>query len=329
MSKVKRANWFFFAVVCIYLGGSILLSLLNVKVELPYNLLVMSGQILIGGTLIGYFIVTKGEGLKAIKHERLGFIDVLLIILVMFLCLPLVYFINIVSMTFTENEIAGTLYDMIENPYILNLAMLALTPAVVEELVCRGVLYHSYKTKNTIFAIVMSAFIFGLLHMNVNQMLYAMALGVVFCIVVEATGSIYSSMIMHFIMNSISTTLMAILKLFMKLGFYSEEMLETSTEMQDVALALERPAVLDVIIFMMGFMVVLGFSSCAVLLIIYISKRRGHYEELKAVFKRPKKENFTLEDIAEKKKCSFWDYVKEYAVLAITITICVAAMIFL
>ncbi len=328
MNRAKKANWFFLVAVCIFVGGSFLLSFINAKVELPENLSVMSGQVLITVAVIGYILFTRENPFKIIKHERLGIVDILLVVLVMFLCLPLVYFINFVSMAFTENEIADTLFDMVDNPYLLNLAMIALTPAIVEEMVCRGILYYSYKTKSTIFAIIMSAFIFGLLHMNLNQMLYAMAIGIVFCIVVEATGSIYSSMIMHFIMNSISTTMMALLKLLMKSGVYSEEMLEETTNIQSQAADFETPVIINVMLIMIGLLVVIAFSTLAAAVIIYLAKRRGHYEDLKAIFKKQKKEHYTLEDIAEKKSSAI-DYIKEYAPFAIAVAICFVVMIFL
>ncbi len=39
---------------------------------------------------------------------------------------------------------------------------------------------------------------FRTLHLNFNQMPYAVYLGIVFALMVEATGSIYTSMLMHF-----------------------------------------------------------------------------------------------------------------------------------
>lgn len=329
MDNVKRAGWFFFAVVCVYLGGSRLIGLLYRRVELPYNLLVMSGQILIGGTLIVHTIITRGSLLKKIKHERLGVVDVLLVILVMFLCLPVVYFINFVSMMFTENEIAATMTGMVDNPYILNLIMVALTPAVVEELVCRGVLYHSYKSKGTIFALVLSAFIFGLLHMNLNQMLYAMALGVVFCLVVEATGSIYSSMIMHFVMNSISVSMLALLRFMMKLGLYSEDMLkaEMAAGVQDAA-AQDMPFALTLILIMLGFLIAAAFGICALLLIFYLAKRRGHYEEFKSIFTSKDKVYAVSGNIEEKKeRISVSAAFKEHKALIAGIAICILKML--
>ncbi len=328
MNRTKKANWFFLVVVCVFVGGSFLFSFIDAKVGLPENLSVMSGQVLIIAATTVYILFTRENPFKFVKHEILGIADILLVALVMFLCLPLVYFINVVSMTFTENEIAGTMIDMINNPYLLNLAMIALTPAIVEEMVCRGILYHSYKTKSTIFAIIMSAFIFGLLHMNLNQMLYAMAIGIVFCIVVEATGSIYSSMIMHFIMNSISVTMMALLKFLMKSGVYSEEMLGETADMQSTAAAVEIPVILNVILIMIGLLIVIAFSSVAAAVIICLAKRRGHYEDLKAIFQKHKKDNYTLEDIADEKR-SIKDGIKEYVPLVIAVLICLTIMIFL
>ena len=43
--------------------------------------------------------------------------------------------------------------------------------------------------------------IFGLMHLNFNQFSYGFALGVIFAAVVEASGSIYASMVIHFLIN--------------------------------------------------------------------------------------------------------------------------------
>lgn len=39
------------------------------------------------------------------------------------------------------------------------------------------------------------------MHMNFNQMAYAVVIGLIFGFVVEATGSIIPTMIMHFLIN--------------------------------------------------------------------------------------------------------------------------------
>ena len=49
-----------------------------------------------------------------------------------------------------------------------------------------------------------TALMFGLLHMNINQMSYAIVMGILFFSLNEVTGSILSSMLVHFIINGIS-----------------------------------------------------------------------------------------------------------------------------
>ena len=53
----------------------------------------------------------------------------------------------------------------------------------------------------------MSGIFFGLMHMNFNQMAYAVVIGLIFGFVVEATGSIIPTMIMHFLINGFSVVI--------------------------------------------------------------------------------------------------------------------------
>lgn len=48
---------------------------------------------------------------------------------------------------------------------------------------------------------------FGCMHMNLNQFIYAFALGVYLAFLVEATGSVFSSMLAHFTLNATSTVM--------------------------------------------------------------------------------------------------------------------------
>ena len=286
MRQIRKANWFLLFVICVFIGGSFGLSWLFKRVDEPYSLRVMSGQILIGFCLLVYLISTKTNPVKEFRSRRLGIVDILLVALLMVLMLPMVYFVNYISMFFTENVAAETIGGMVDNPYILNLLMLAVTPAVIEELVCRGVLFHAYKKKNLLAAVILTAFIFGLLHMNLNQMLYAGVIGIAFAVAVEATGSIYSSMIMHFIMNSVSVTALAFLKLMKRLGIYSDEMLETGMQQAQTGTQAAMPTMVTVMVILVAFMVVVASTVLAVGVIILLAKRSGRVENLKELFKR-------------------------------------------
>ena len=78
---------------------------------------------------------------------------------------------------------------------------------MIEELAYRGVMFGSFHEAGRLKAILMSGFLFGLMHMNFNQMAYAIMIGLVFGFVVEATGSIIPTMIMHFLINGFSVVI--------------------------------------------------------------------------------------------------------------------------
>ena len=56
-------------------------------------------------------------------------------------------------------------------PTIVCVIAVALVPCVVEEIIFRGVLYSTYKQCGVGKAAIFTAILFGLFHMNLNQML--------------------------------------------------------------------------------------------------------------------------------------------------------------
>ena len=98
-------------------------------------------------------------------------------------------------------------------------------PAFNEEILCRGFVFGSYKRVSTVRGIFLSALIFGLFHMNFNQMPYAFLLGIVFALMNAATGSLLTSMLMHFLLNGFN-----VLINFMAYGSASAEASQASAQ---------------------------------------------------------------------------------------------------
>lgn len=120
--------------------------------------------------------------------------------------IPIISFVNSISLLFTENVIASEMTSMFDNTSLIEcVIVVALIPCILEETVYRGVFYNEYSRINPRKAVLLSALLFGLLHMNFNQFLYAAFGGVVFALIVEGTGSITASMMMHFLLNASST----------------------------------------------------------------------------------------------------------------------------
>ncbi|MCM1153811.1 MAG: ABC transporter permease [Roseburia sp.] len=87
--------------------------------------------------------------------------------------------------------------------------VIAVTPAICEEMLFRGMIFHSMKARYRITtSIVTVAVLFGLYHMSLVKFIPTGFLGLMFCYVVYKTGSIFPAMLMHFINNAVSVLLM-------------------------------------------------------------------------------------------------------------------------
>lgn len=108
-------------------------------------------------------------------------------------------------------EIVENYVDMMEsvaigNDVLSTIAAVCLAP-IGEELVCRGlVLYYAKKSLPRFFmANILQAAMFGLMHMNWVQGVYAFAIGLMLGYLVERYHSLLPAMLLHFVVN-FSTT---------------------------------------------------------------------------------------------------------------------------
>lgn len=138
------------------------------------------------------------------------------------LSMPLTTLINVISMLFVDNTVVEMMEVILNIPFFLMLFLIAVVPATVEELVFRGIAYGGYRKSGTKFmAVMLSAFMFGVMHMNLNQAMYAFVIGVFLALLFEATNSIWSTMLFHFIYNAQSCCLMFFLENMMP-GYYQD-----------------------------------------------------------------------------------------------------------
>lgn len=147
-------------------------------------------------------------------YQRLGFkkikpSTVVLVILYGIAIMPIGTFANIISMYFTDNEIVESSDLYLSQNILVAFFFVAILGPFVEEVIFRGIIYRGYRKGGCkMVAALMSSILFGLMHMNLNQFIYALAVGILFSMLVEATGSIWSSFICHAIFNAESVCFM-------------------------------------------------------------------------------------------------------------------------
>ena len=105
----------------------------------------------------------------------------------------------------------ATAYAMSRN--VLGILSITIMAPLVEELLFRGAIQgHLMRIGvKPLFAILASSAIFGFIHMNPAQILFAFAIGLIFGWLYYRTGSLVPGIVGHFINNSIACIQMAVM----------------------------------------------------------------------------------------------------------------------
>jgi membrane protease YdiL (CAAX protease family) len=272
----KRINRFIPVLFISYILLSILagtvIGVMDINMPLWGSYLISQAIVLLPALV--YVAVHKINIIACMPYRKLRISDGLLSLLIGYTLIPLMLFINSVSGLFSTNYVQGSVQELVAYPFWLQLLIIAVLPACVEEFVFRGLIYHSYRKNGILGAAVLSGLVFGLMHLNINQLSYAAVMGIIFALLVEATGSMYSSMLAHFAANSYSVILMQLVS--MTSG--GSELLEQSAQAAESSMN-SVPVIIAQLV-MLG-LVAAGFLGIAYLLFKKIAVRNGRWEYLK------------------------------------------------
>jgi hypothetical protein len=195
--------------------GSIALSYFMevTGVDLLYWQQAILSELLLLIPAIVYVAIEKIDIMACIPYRKIRWQDALLSILVGYMLIPVVLFINVLTSLFATNYLQESSVEFTSYPYLAQVLLIAVLPAAVEEFVFRGLIYHSYRRNGLVGAAFFSALAFGIMHMNLNQFFYAFIIGIFFAKMVEVTGTMWSSMLAHFAFNTYSITMVQLLKM--------------------------------------------------------------------------------------------------------------------
>ena len=213
----KKANLAFLISIILYIA---------VMVGVPYLFPAVTENLVLSNALCEMVILLPGLLFVFLSKEKpadfLGFhkikiSTVFAIIPFTMLTSPFITLINLVSQFFVENEVTNMVdgFQIAQMPFWQVFLSIAIFGPFCEELACRGVYYCSYKKGGGAFkAMLLSSLVFALVHMNINQASYAFAVGVLAVLLVEATGSLWSSVLYHVFINGSQVIMMfAMLKI--------------------------------------------------------------------------------------------------------------------
>lgn len=156
-------------------------------------------------------MVHKCSFKEAFGFHKIRVSSIFVIVLFTLLIMPLATVCNAVSLFFVDNTVASLEGEIVSMPFIVMWLSIGVFGPLCEELVFRGMIFRGYKKSVSILtSILMSSLLFGLMHLNINQALYACVIGVCLSLLVEATGSLWGSVISHMFFNSEQVVMMYI-----------------------------------------------------------------------------------------------------------------------
>lgn len=214
------------------------------------------------------YLIFSGQSLRdVLPLKRLSFKNAVYIVIITLLIMPMMTVLASSTDLLVQSDTSEMFTEIMENvPGWVSIVSMAILPPVFEESVFRGYILTGYKRYGFIKAAFVSALFFGMMHLDLYQLPYAAMVGVLFAGFVYYTGSIYSSMLAHFVVNGLQTFLFLLVSKF-------ADMTELESE---TALTMEEQAA--------GIYVWLGIMIFCLPFLLYfvnrfVKRNRANYEE--------------------------------------------------
>ncbi len=224
------------------------------------------------------------EQMRGTRMRVIGIKPILWGLLLALILIPIMSFLNLLSQLFVPNEVAAQVeyYATVtgvmvwDQPLLLNLLYMAILPAVVEEFLFRGVLFQGFRSCGLLKTAVLTSLMFALAHGNLNQFLYAFVIGLFLAYLVEASGSIYTSMLVHMTLNSV-TVLLTYLQKFLPENVSSVIVETENTSVKDLSLVYWIIyAIIAGACIVLAIIVVRTIAKACGREIVYKEARKGH-----------------------------------------------------
>lgn len=200
--NAKKCGWLFLTTLVVELVCMFIMTYFAKDISIGIIESLLLSQLMVFVPTVLFLIASRQRlsGFIAWKTPKIS--TSLCVVLLTYLCMPLVITVNAISMLFVENEVTALQQYLIQVPAWQVLLLVGIVAPVSEEFVFRGVFYHGFRKSGSFWgAMLLSAFLFGLTHMNFNQMSYAIVIGIISVFLLEGTGSIFYSMLIHICIN--------------------------------------------------------------------------------------------------------------------------------
>lgn len=179
---------------------------LNNQLDLIRKVTDIFVYLLVPAIIFSLMLKLKGKKIKKIvnlnfKREKLWVYIAISFFVIEFANFATIIFVKILKLIHIKSAMPNFNCGDTALSIFLSIIGLAVVPAIAEEFVFRGAILNLLKPYGEKFAILASSLLFGLLHGNVEQFVFAFLTGLYFAYVAYKTESIIPGVIMHFLNN--------------------------------------------------------------------------------------------------------------------------------
>lgn len=209
VNRSRQGGKLYLIMMIVVIAVSLLLGFFP---QIPVDSLGLPGSISISEALffipvLVILIIDRFEPLRGMKLRPIGVPTILWTLLLTVLLLPIMTLTNLLTQFVVPNAASGELFASTAMPLWVSLIYFAVLPPVVEEFIFRGALFQYFRSCGLLKTALITSLMFGLAHLNLNQFLYAFVIGIFWAMLDEATGSVYSSMLSHSVVNGVNVAM--------------------------------------------------------------------------------------------------------------------------
>ena len=135
--------------------------------------------------------LASGMKMRGFAVKKIPFIVVMMLIFFAGSCV-LRYFGLFYFDSAMVNTPSAVYFEMENGNRFLTVFCSILLPAILEEIVFRGVILEEYRSYGSVWAVTLSSLLFAMLHLSWENLLYYFFMGVVFSVIAVAAGAYHT-----------------------------------------------------------------------------------------------------------------------------------------
>ena len=190
--SIAKVNWFFLITIIWAIGSQFLPINVNLY---QYVAFLLPSSI--------YLFINRRDAERILKPNRLNFISLVIICLIWLATLPIMFLFVELYVKFFGSTLVDIIIEDAHEVFLWNFFFTAITPAIIEEILMRGIILYGYRNKPRFVAAILNGFMFGMLHLNSFQFFHTFIIGLVASYIVFATNSLFAGITIHLINNGL------------------------------------------------------------------------------------------------------------------------------